>query len=298
METNEITAEDKAAMQGDPAPETPEETPAEKPAPEPPVEVPIEKPTEAPTETPEDKPEAMVPSYRLREETTKREALEDKVSKMNTTFETFKERFKDPPPAPSTPYDEDPTEHIRQQAEIDRQASTEQVAKLQDDIKNFTEEQKQQYAEIQFTQARDSHVTAFKQSTPDYDAASDFISEMKSREYKAVGIIEKGEIEKGLQGEWNNFAYKVMAAGGDPAKAMYELAIANGYKANGSPQKTQAEKTIETIEKGQAVSKSLAGAGGGSGDPSLEQIANMDEKDLMKVFDDPEGWEKLMKGSG
>lgn len=296
MDVDELTGEELKQMQEETPVET-EETPVEEtPAEEPPVE---EKPPETPkVEVPEVNPEAMVPSFRLREVTEANQELKEKMTKMESAFDVIKEKLKAPAPAPTVPYDEDPTEHIRQQAEINQQATTEKVTQLEDSLKNLTEGQKQQYAEMRFIQTRDGHVTAFKASTPDYDAASDYISEMKSHEYKAVGITDVAEIEKNLMAEWNNFAYKVMSTGGDPAKAMYELAIANGYKANGAPVKTPAEKKIETIEKGQAASTSLAAAGGGSGEPSLEQIADMSVEDLSKVFDDPDGWEKLLTGAG
>ncbi len=304
METDELTADELTQMQ---APEVPAEEPVETPA-----ETPAEEPTETPETPTEDIPEepenpAMVPSFRLRQETTKREALEgevsglkDTMSKMESAFDTIKDKLNPPapPPAPTVPYDEDPTEHIRQQGAIDQQANDAKITKMQENISEMDDNQKQQLAQLQFQNAVNGQVTDFKAATPDYDEAAEFYRSRRELEYRAVGMTDEKQLGEWLDKEWMGLASAALHNGKNPAQAVYDLAKGYGYKASGTPEQVAGDKKLETIEKGQAASSSLAAGSTASGEASLAQIAEMDNNEIMKILSDPNGWAKLMKGAG
>ncbi len=310
METDDLTADELTQMQ---APEVPAEEPAEAPVETPAEEtpaVPEETPAETPAPAEEQENPAMVPSFRLREVTEANTALKGEVSgmketmsKMESAFDTIKDKLNPPapPPAPTVPYDEDPTEHVRQQGVIDQQTNDAKITAMQENISEMDDNQKQQLAQLQFQNAVNGQVSDFKAATADYDEAAEFYRNKRELEFRAVGMTDEKQLGEWLDKEWAGLASAALQNGKNPAQAVYDLAKGYGYQANGTPatpQQSAGDKKLATIEKGQAASASLAAGSSASGEASLAQIAEMSDNDLMKVLDDPNGWEKLVKGAG
>ncbi len=307
MDADELTADELAQMQTPEPVEALAEEPAETPAE--PIETPAEEPTETPAEPEEQENPAMVPSFRLRELTEANSALKGEVSgmketmsKMESAFDTIKEKLSPPPPTPTVPYDEDPTEHVRQQGVIDQQANDAKITAMQENISEMDGNQKQQLGQLQFHNTVNGQVTDFKAQNADYDEAAEFYRNKRELEFRAVGMTDEKQLGEWLDKEWMGLASAALQNGKNPAQAVYELAKGYGYQANGKPQQTEqqaeGDKKLATIEKGQAASASLAAGSSASGEASLAQIAEMSDNELMKVLDDPNGWEKLVKGAG
>lgn len=129
--------------------------------------------------------------------------------------------------------------------------------------------------EAQFMTAVSSQVAAFKQSTPDYDAAFQYAHDRRIRELEILGVPEAYREQQFIQ-ESFMLANQAMQQGRNPGELVYEIAKHWGYKAQSAPEANN--KTIERIAEGQKASQTLAG--GRTATVSVKDIEQMSESEF------------------
>jgi hypothetical protein len=116
-----------------------------------------------------------------------------------------------------------------------------------------------------------SDANAFEQTNPDFKAAYNFLLNSRAAELKAIGYDTPEALHNALIADEMAIAQMAFEKGKSPAEMLYNLANQRGYKKEvaAEPGKGSAAEKLETIERGQAANKSLANAGGSSGDPEM-----------------------------
>jgi len=169
-----------------------------------------------------------------------------------------------------------------------------------------------QAAMVTFQNEVKAKVAEFEVENPDYPDAFKFLMERRMKDFAALGINDPMEQQKNFDIETMAMANNALQRGVNPAKAAYELAKNWGYtKAaapgegnddkNGGDEATKAAAELATkkkalqdqiaaLEKGQAASSTLAGAGGGAPEsgPSLTDIEQMSDPEFDKLWDSME----------
>lgn len=182
-------------------------------------------------------------------------------------------------------YEDDPIGHLRKQQE-----------QMQTQITERDEQSQTQQAQLQEVQKLQStintQVNEFIKVQPDYDQALTFMSERRMNDLAALGITDPVQQQQIINTEAWNIAQTALANNKNPAEVVYTMANSWGYKAAGQAEKTELDKKVEAIEKGQAESQTLSDAGGtpDSTDLSLTDIESMSDDDFDKL------WDKLENG--
>lgn len=253
----------------------------------------VEKPEPDKVETPEETPvkekvESVVPLPALQEERAKRreavqraQAFEQQLAEQARFNQQLLARFaqQQQPQAPDP--NVDPFGNIvhtthQTQAEI-RQIRQEQAQR--------DAWQNQQAQQMQWQQAVQSHESAFRQQTPDYDEAVKFAQAARMNEYQAMGLSRDAAAQRLTQDKVELIQW-AFQSGENPAKAAYDWATARGYVSAG--------KKLEMQKEGQGASTPSGGGGKSGGAPSLEALLKMDSKDFAKATSG-DNWEKLLK---
>jgi len=272
----EDTAEDKATMDEMQRDEQTEET----------TEEPVAGPVEVKEETKEKEPQT-VPYGVLREERDKRQALEDQIAqqtaqigRMENTFQQVLNRAQETvDPKVETPdFDLDPDAFTRHKLEgIEK--------RLDDDAQDRKTQQDGQAKEQKAKQFLDMYSNAareFSNDTPDAGEAYKFALETMDSELKLRGVIDSAERSRILEREEEQIVARAFQQGVNPAKRIYELAVARGYKA-----KQTDEDKLERLAKTEDANNSLSGTGGdgGSAPVTLARLAELDGDDFDKAFE-------------
>ena len=162
-----------------------------------------------------------------------------------------------------------------------------QVKSLQEQITTTHQSEQQaaqqQQQEQQFFQAIAAQVNEFRQTTPDYDDALNFVLNSRRDELLAMGVNEN-DANMRIGHEAQEISMNAFQSGQNPAKVVYQMAKLRGF----NPPK--ATKNLENIKKGQQASSSLSGASG-SADNSDVSLAGMDQwsdEEFDKFWDDME----------
>lgn len=270
--------------------EEPEELPEDVQEPEAPEveaasdEVQIVSEAEKEAEKPEKKP-AAVPSWRLREETQKRRALEEQIQKMEARFQALQQRLETPQEAPKPPpaYEEDPGAHL-----MHRLNDHEQTLKA---VREREAAQQQQMQEMQVIQTWAQRFTQEEQSfaqerAPDYYDAVSYLRETRMKEYETLGwdpasakqMIDREAIQIGMDAE---------RRGVSAAERFYQLAKLRGFQ--GKQPQQDLRRTAENMQRARSL--------GPSGKPSsrkltLAEIAQLDDDEFDKLTAGKK-WKKL-----
>lgn len=274
-----------------------EETP--KPVSEP-REQPAAEPSNLPEgETPEprDEGEKKVPHEALNaareqqkalrkelEERTKREAvLEDRLNRLAEMFQKQQE----PPPAPPN-YETDPAGYLRYQQEQSGKSLDELRQQFQQDreARAYAE----QTAHVQ--RELDADEAVFRQETPDYDKAADWMYKARDLELKEVwGIEDPAQRHAQIRQDFLAHVQACKRIGQSPARGIYAIAKQRGFSSEA--QATGSEDKIAMLEKGQAAARSLSGAGGKApARASLESLASMSDEEF-RAATSGKNWAKL-----
>lgn len=268
--------------------EVPEVVPEAKPA-----EAKVEKPAAEvkPEAKPEAKPEVakepekpkFVPHEALREERTRRQALEKELADLRAG--------KHPEPEKTT--------------EIDPE--TDPIAALKE-VREFQKQQREEGERNTQLRAFDSRVQAhekdFADVTPDYGDAVGFLREARAKQivdaYTAVGKqISQQDLGAILLHEARSTSHDALQNGKNPGEVFYTLAKSFGYtgkKADPAPEPAAkvdppapakaAEETIDRLTRGQKAANKVGG-----GDPpsdsevTLESLAKLEGAAFDKAFD-------------
>ena len=191
--------------------------------------------------------------------------------------------------------------YLRDELERQRQSQTEEqefnsdpLGSIQKQVKSLQEQistqhqteqtqAQQQQQEQQFFQAIAAQVNEFRQTSPDYDDALNFVLNSRRDELLAMGVDENAANMR-IGQEAQEISMNAFQSGQNPAKVVYQMAKLRGFKPE--PPK----KNLETIKKGQQASSSLSGASGSAdeGDISLAGMDQWSDDEFDKFWNDME----------
>lgn len=290
-------AEDAFFASGGEAPisETPE-TP-ETPTPETP---PAEKADKA---SPGDKtpPDRLLAA--VHEERSKRKALEKQFKESQERLANFEGRFavldKLAPKAPGEA--EAPVIPTAEDDIFGKVKHTDEtVAQIQKRLDDAEAASKASADQTTFKNRYIADANAFEAKNKDYRPAYNHLLQSRAQELMAIGYddpmalqaagADPAEVQAAakalhdaLVADEAAIAQLAFSKNKSPAEIIYGLAKQRGYKLaaapGAAPEKSEAEKALETIERGQAANKSLndaAGTGSGDTDMTAERLLAMD----------------------
>lgn len=141
------------------------------------------------------------------------------------------------------------------------------------------------------SQAITASEAEYKQTVPDYDDAVKHLVQARAMELQVYGMSPQ-EIQQAISQEAYDLAATALRQNRSPAEVAYEVAKYRGYRPNqGQQQTNQGVAQIEAINRGQAQSRSLGGAGGAapSKDLNANAIAALSTDEFDKLYATPEG---------
>lgn len=244
--------------------------------------------TQEPAEQ-QQKPEKVVPYDALHQERQRRKELaaqvkahEEKMRKMEETFQRFVQQSQQPQEkAPS--YDENPLEALRHEQEQLKKYIADHNAYLTKQHQTFESQQRQQQFANQYQQS----ALEYLKDKPDFSDAYTYLVQTRGQEYIAAGY-DLNQAKQLLHEDEMAIAAKAFQDGVNPAERMYNLAVTRGYK-KVEPVKEntqQAERKIEQMQQGLKQSKSLSNVGGKQEfNLTLESLVDMDDEDFSKYWD-------------
>lgn len=228
-------------------------------------EAPTEKPAEVKQEVKEEKEpdnEKKVNLGALHEERRRRQELEKKLAEYEA-----KEKEAQKPKQEIPAFEEDPLENINQRL----------AAKEKADREAYEEYQRNQQ-KAQFVNAYAKVAQEFKQTTPDFTDAYQFLINSRVKELSHFGYAPE-QINQIIEAEEAGLVSNAFQAGLNPANAVYEMAKLRGYSKPQPPQaQTNNSQKLDTIQKGQNLNKSFSGgkvAGQSLTDEVIDDIDNM-----------------------
>lgn len=240
----------------------------------------------APQEAP---PQNHVPITALHEERDRRRELQrsldeqrDRMTRMETTFNHFRQQ-QEAPPERLPEYDEDPEAHL-----LGRMEEMQQRINQHDQIQQQRQVQDQQVdQERRFYNGYAGTVDAFIPEHPDFKERYNFTVDAIDKDLEARGYSDPMERSNIIKQEERALVQRAVQNGQNPAEVIYKYAESRGYAAE--PQ----EDTIERLERGAAASTSLSGARGKSpSNGSLESLSRLMDED--PAMADAE-WNKMVR---
>lgn len=250
-----------------------------------------EQPDDQPDEQPEGEKPKLVPLAALHEERRARQQLQQERERLLEERARIEERFKvlqemaqKQPEKPIPAFDEDPAGHLA--ANLTQNA--EQLRALQEQIAQQQQAQQAQQAEQQLRAAAASAAREFMGETPDYPDAYKYVREAKTREWSAMGHTPD-QIQQFFAHAERQISLQAFQRGDNPARALYNVAVALGYRAG-----VKQSDNLDAVSKGAKV-KSLASGGKPSSGMSLESLASMSDDDFARATSG-ENWRKLLGG--
>jgi hypothetical protein len=148
--------------------------------------------------------------------------------------------------------------------------------------------QKQQSDQSNIMAAVTNQVAAFEKDHPDYSQAYQHVVKLRMHEYSLQGMT-RAEAEQEFGKVANQIILRAMQNGKNPAQVVYTMAQKYGFKAS-APEK--ADKTLETIRKGQQASQSLERTTPQeTTNLTKSSLGDMSEKELDRVVRDQ--WDEI-----
>lgn len=221
-------------------------------------------------------------------------------------------------PAPPPDMNADPIGYIKwlgDQHQAETQALTKRLAEIEGGAQrsqaNQQRMQAQQQAMAQLEAAYRADAATFRDGTPDFQQAYDYLISSRQRELGRLPQYRNNPMAlvNAVRADEMAIARAALEAGESPAEILYGLAQERGWKpGNGQAQPQQigngkgsGEEQIQRLRKAQDASTSLSRAGGAPGGNAitLEQLDRM-SKDEFDAFvaaknkGDPRGFDKWM----
>lgn len=247
----------------------------------------------------EEKHKTMVPHEALHEARLETRELREQLRQIRETSLKSEERFqkfleaaaKDA--APKAPdFREDPFGSIQHENAALKKQLEELTGKVKE-VDNFrTVSVQSQQLQSQVA----SHAREFMKTKPDYPEAYQYIRSVRSQDLADLGTPTE-QIQQILENEEIGLATAALRGGKNPAEVLYGIASRYGYKPVAKPNNgVDNASKLETIQKGQDVSKSQ---GGGKPDSplTLEALSKMDEDEFSKIISDDKLWRKAIGAS-
>lgn len=271
-------------------------------------------------------PEALAA---VREERAEKKELRDAMAKMatdhkaamdkaaerfETVLKTFAPKVEEPKPAELPDRDVDPVGYMdavqkktgETLEQITKRLDAEDVVRAQ--AKEQTENQRVVSGIIDQATAKEKEFLA---TTPDYNAASDFLLQSRHGELEEVGYTDINQRNAIILQEKVAIAAKALAEGKNPAAVVYGLAKRRGYTPKAAPavegdegegeesaapveteeQKAAAAKAkLKALGDGLEASASLSNLGGkGPSNLTAARLLEMDDADFDKMVNTKEG---------
>mgnify|MGYP001566745922 CR=1 FL=1 len=116
---------------------------------------------------------------------------------------------------------------------------------------------------------------------------------IKAEEMRLSGMPEENVANQ--LGIWEaQFAALAIQSEKSPSEQLYLLAQRLGYKQK-TPSKSDADKKLESVQKGQEAAKTLDGGGSGT-EFSLATLEQMSDEQIAAIARDPKKWAKVAGG--
>jgi hypothetical protein len=211
----------------------------------------------------------------LRAERRERQALQAKIEQLERIATA-------PPKAEANPWEgipdpnEDPIgalEHIKRLADTQAEQQRQESARAQQEAAMLR--QVQSIADAMRNAEED-----FRDDTPDYDNAVNFLRDQVLAELEDNGMSKAEALEK-MNRDFLNLVPTALRAGKNPAEVAYKMAQKRGYKGL-----DKAGAKIETIRQGQKAAVSLSSGGQQTSKPlTAATVANLKGKAFDAAFD-------------
>jgi hypothetical protein len=129
----------------------------------------------------------------------------------------------------------------------------------------------------------------FTKTTPDFQAAFDYVRNARTEDLRAIGMPEN-DIARTLFQEELGLAQRAIAASKNPAAEVYEMAKRHGYKATATP---APQSKIEQLKAGIAASPPALPKTHVAEDITVESLREASDADLNRLVTDPKAWDKI-----
>lgn len=225
----------------------------------------------------------LVPYGALHEERERRKELQAEVAALRDKWARADERLQQivgalqqggrAPQDPAVPsYDEDPVGHLRARLDsIEQQASRAGAMS------------RQQADEARLQTAVTTAEDGFRQETPDYDAALQFVRQKRLEEFQAMGYAPAAAHQLMTQ-EARAIAIDALRAGDNPARRVYALARLRGYSAPAAGPGTESPVTrLAAAQEAAGPSLSTAGSGPRS-QLTIEELGRLSDEAFDRHF--------------
>lgn len=269
------TGELPDSMKGEVTPTTPvnADAPAVDPAP-------VDPPADLPAADPPITPPAVPDAFLVQQLNESRQQLNDLTVKLNKLIEE-KEKLE----APQAPdLSTDPLGHMM----FHIKGISERLQSIEQGGTQKSQADEQQKQIDQLSNAVKSSVSEFKTANPDYDAASEFVTNRRLEDLKSMGMTDQQAIAQ-ARTEFGNMAVMALQAGKSPAKVMYDMAGRYGYKKPEAP--PPAGTKLDMIKEGHRASQHVTR----SSQPapvSLEAAKSASDRDLNDMV--ANHWEEML----
>jgi hypothetical protein len=212
------------------------------------------------------KVEKMVSLSALHEERGRRKstesekrALETQLAELRGKFSII-ERLNVPPELPAATVENDLFGVVRN--------TTETVAEIQRRLRADDEARRADSERGQLVTAYRMDAAAFEAKNPDFKAAYNHLLSSRAAELQAMGYDDPMQLHQALTNDEMSIARMALGSRKSAAEVIYHLAQQRGYRKAALGTGRGADK-IETINRGQQASKSLANTGGSAGDGDI-----------------------------
>lgn len=276
--SEQLTAEETAAMEAmraEPAPVAEAEAPAVPVAPQEPAPEAQSEAPEAPEAT--KPPPGMVPQQALHQERERRKEIERQfqetqrnLAEMQAQIEALTAPKEQPIVVP------DPV----LQPEAFKQWQIDQIRAHAQKLAEVEQRSQEAVQETQLMQRLNHDVAQFKATTPDYDNAFQHAVKGRQDELAFYGYSQE-QIAQQIEVDVRALVQQAYTAGKNPAELFYTYAKMRGYAPQAAPA-PQAAAQVQAFAEAQRQTQSLAPAGGPSNDGgmTLEAFAKMSEAEM------------------
>ena len=245
----------------------------------------------------------QVPIQALDEERHRRTEMQAKLDDKDNTIQRMNELFVDF----ANRQNQRPMEHMDPQAgQQPAEPGLEddpvghlvaRISQLEGVAQGYQQQNQHQQLQQQADQAIATAATNFKRDQPEYPKAVEHLFNVEMNQHLAMGK-NPAQAQQAAIDAFRYSSVEVLAGGGNPAKALFDRAVALGWQAGKEPTPNptprtesleQAAAQLQRIKQGQEVNKSLSdGASGRTGGvpTSLEELAALDnDAEIMKHWD-------------
>jgi len=235
------------------------------------------------------KPDAMVPSSRLREETERRRASEQRYQRDMGKLEerlNLLQRAVTPADQPKAPdWDTAPLDAGK---------------RLEADVRQILQRDAHRDQMESFRNSYAAHAQNFAREHQDFGQAYHHFIQSIAGELQDAGWTDPGVVAQEIQRMEAAIASKAMRDGVNPAERIYAVAKRRGYQATNGAQQPGAgdgKQHVETLQRGQQAAASTARAGNAPpANLTLNKLLEMDDHDFAEIATNPRKWRQIMGG--